>query len=325
MTSVRRVTIFGGSGFIGRYIVQRLAQQGAVITVVSRHAGRARHLQPMGDVGQIVTVNASLAHEDVIRQSMVGADSVINLVGILAESGRQRFETLQHDGAALIARLATETGVQRFVQFSAIGADQASPSTYARSKARGEEAVKVHFPSATILRPSIVFGPEDEFFNRFARMAQYSPILPLIGGGISKFQPVYVGDVADAAVTTLNSDLSAGKTYELGGPLVYSFRELMEMLLALIDKTDDELLLNRHALVSIPYAIAEFLGVFAQLLPNAPLTRDQVKLLRRDNVVSPGALGLRELGIEPTAAALILPTYLSRYRVGGWYSARRMA
>jgi NADH dehydrogenase len=235
------------------------------------------------------------------------------------------FEAVQHDGAALVARLAAEAGVDRLLQFSAIGADKSSASVYARSKARGEESAKVHFPAVTILRPSIVFGPEDEFFNRFARMMQSSRVIPVIGGGKAHFQPVYVGDVADAAVAALHDERTAGLTYELGGPKIYTFRALMELIIALVDKDDEDRVLRRHALIDVPFPIAEFLGIFAQLLPNAPLTRDQVKLLRKDNVVASGMPNLADLGIEPTAAEIILPTYLTRYRTGGWYSARRVA
>jgi NADH dehydrogenase len=324
MGSIRRAVVFGGSGFVGRYVVKRLAHRGALVTVVGRHADEAGYLQPMGDVGQIALVRGSILDESVVRRALAGADTVVNLVGILAETGGQRFDAVQHLGAGLVARVAAEAGAERLLQVSAIGADPASPALYARSKAAGEAAVREAFPAATILRPSIVFGPEDEFFNRFARLAQHLHVVPLIGGGRTRFQPVYVGDVADAAIAALRSPEAAGVTYELGGPRVLSFRELMEMLLAQIERSDEDRMLREHILVSIPFPLARLLGAVGQFLPGAPITLDQVRLLEHDNVVSPGAKGLKDLGITPTGPELILPSYLDKYRRGGWYSVRRM-
>ena len=310
----RRVTVIGGSGFIGRYIVKRLARRGVVVAAVSRHAGSAGFLRPMGDVGQIVPIDAAIGDERLLAATVAGADAVLAAAGILHEKGGQRFDLVHHRGPALLARLARAAGARRFVHLSALGADPAGPSAYARSKAEGEAAVRDLFPGATILRPSLVFGPEDDFFNRFAALARYLPALPLIGGGRTRFQPVYVGDVADAALAALDHPEAPGRIYELGGPEILTFRELMELTLREIHR--------RRALVSLPYAVAACEAALLELLPKPPLTRDQVKLLRRDTVVTPGAAGLGELGIVPTALELVLPTYLARFRRGGgWRTA----
>ncbi|MGO8916070.1 MAG: complex I NDUFA9 subunit family protein [Stellaceae bacterium] len=310
----RRVTVIGGSGFIGRYIVKRLARRGTVVAAVSRHAGSAGYLRPMGDVGQIATIDAGLGDERLLAATVAGADAVIFAAGILYEKRAQRFDLVHHRGPALLARLARAAGARRFVHISAIGADPAAPSAYARSKAEGEAAVRDLFPGATILRPSLVFGPEDDFFNRFAALARYLPALPLIGGGQTRFQPVYVGDVADAAMAALDHAEAPGRIYELGGPEILTFRELMELTLRETHR--------RRALVNLPYAVASCEAALLELLPKPPLTRDQVKLLRRDTVVTPGALGLAELGIVPTALELVLPLYLTRFRRGGgWRTA----
>ena len=305
----RRVTVFGGSGFIGRYVVKRLAARGAVIAVVSRNASAAGFLRPMGDVGQIAQIDAGLGDAMGIGAALAGADAVVCSVGILYERGKQRFDEVHHRGPALVARLAKSAGVKRFVHISAIGVHPAAPSAYARSKAEGEAAVRGVFPEATILRPSIVFGPEDDFFNRFARLARFLPVLPLIGGGHTRFQPVYVGDVADAVVAALDRPDTPGATYELGGPEVLTFKQLLELLLREIRR--------RRALVPLPFALASVAAAFLEWLPKPPLTRDQVKLLRSDNVVMPGRPSLAELGITPTALELILPTYLDRFRRRG--------
>ncbi len=313
----QRVTVLGGSGFIGRYIVKRLAARGSVVAAVSRHAGDAGFLRPMGDVGQVVPIEAGLGDEAGLAAAVAGADAVICSVGILYERGRQTFDAVHNLGPTRLARLAKAAGARRFVHISAIGADIHSPSAYGRSKAMGEAAVRGAFPGAVVLRPSIVFGPEDDFFNRFATLARYLPALPLIGGGHTRFQPVYVGDVADAVVAALDQHDAPGRIYQLGGPAVYSFRELMELMLREIRR--------RRLLVSLPFALARIEAAFLEWLPKPPLTRDQVRMLERDNVVAPGAPGLPELGIAPTALELVLPSYLDRFRRGGRYGSARTA
>ena len=318
MAPIRRATVFGGTGFIGRYVVKRLAQRGVTVSVVGRHARRGNYLQPMGDVGQIVLIDGNIGDEDLVAATIDGAELVVNLVGILAQSGRQRFDALQHEGAARLARAATAARAGRFIQFSAIGADPASASLYAKSKAEGEAAVRAAFPSATILRPSIVFGPEDQFFNRFAAMTRLSPFLPLIGGGETRFQPVYVGDVADAAMAAIDRPEAAGQTYELGGPRIYSFIELMQLMLREIDRPG-------FPLVSIPFPLATLQAAVLEHLPGHLLTRDQVLMLKRDNIVSPGAKTLADLGIAPTAPEVILQSYLERFRAGGRFARQKPA
>ena len=310
----RRTAVLGGSGFIGRYIVQRLAARGDVIPVGCRRAEEAKFLKPLGDVGQIATLNLSIGDEQILPAFLAGNDALVNCVGILRESGSQTFDRVHHTGPARLARLAREAGIERFVHISAIGADPRSSSAYARTKAAGEAAVRDAFPTVTILRPSVVFGAEDQFFNRFAAMATISPILPLIGGGHTRFQPVYVGDVADAVVKCLDDPTTAGRTYELGGPKVYTFRELIELVLGEIRR--------KRLLVDLPFGLAAIQARLMSILPNPPLTPDQVELLKRDNVVSSGALTLAALGIAPTAVEGILPSYLDRFRRGGWYERR---
>ena len=309
----RQVTIFGGSGFIGRYVVERLADKGWTIRVAVRRPRQANFLKPLGDVGQIVPVRAPLQDEAAVRAACEGSEAVINLVGILFEAGAQSFGEVQALGAERVAKAAAAAGAKRMVQISAIGADESAGAEYARSKAYGEKAVREAFPSATILRPSIVFGPEDDFFNRFAAMARIAPALPLIGGGQTKFQPVYVADVADAVVAALETPAAQGRTYELGGPRVYSFKELMELLLETIGR--------RRFLVPLPFGAARLQASVLERLPGPPLlTRDQVTLLEADNVVADGALGLRDLGIEPTACEAIIPSYLQHFKRGGGFS-----
>ena len=311
-----QIAVMGGSGFIGRYIVKRLAERGEVLAVGGRHAADAKFLKLTGDVGQVGLVNIAIDdREDRLRAFLDGKDALINCVGILYERGAQKFDVVHHSAPAKLARLAREAGVRRLVHISAIGADPRSSSAYGRSKAAGEQAVMDAFPTATILRPSIVFGPEDDFFNRFASLAVMLPFLPLIGGGETRFQPVYVGDVASAAGRALDDPAAAGRTYELGGPRVYTFRQLMELMLGEI---------KRHRrFVDVPFGIASLQARLLSLLPTPPLTPDQVEMLRRDNVVVAGALDLRTLGIEPTAVETVLPTYLDRFRRGGWYERRR--
>ncbi|HEV2303129.1 MAG TPA: complex I NDUFA9 subunit family protein [Stellaceae bacterium] len=309
-----RTCVLGGSGFIGRYVVQRLAAQGGVVAVGCRHAEEAKFLKPMGEVGQIATLNVGIGDEALLRACLAGNDQLVNCVGILVERGAQRFERIHHEGPARLARLAREAGIERFVHLSAIGADPRASSRYAKSKGEGEGAARDAFPTVTILRPSVVFGPEDQFFNRLVQMAMLSPVLPLIGGGETRFQPVYVGDVAEAVVRALADPAAAGRTYELGGPRVYSLRELTELVL--------EETRRKRLLVDLPFGLAALQARLMSILPSPPLTPDQVEMLKADNVVAPGALGLSALGIAPTAVEAILPTYLDRFRRGGWYERR---
>jgi uncharacterized protein YbjT (DUF2867 family) len=310
----RRTVVLGGSGFIGRYIVKRLAARGEVVTVGCRHAEEAKFLKPMGDVGQIVPLNVAIGDESLLPAFLAGNDALVNCVGILRENRSQTFELAHHIGPGRLAGFAREAGVERFVHISAIGADSRSTSAYARTKATGERAVRDAFPTVTILRPSIVFGPEDQFFNRFAAMAMIAPVLPLIGGGETRFQPVYVGDVADAAVKCLEDPATAGHTYELGGPKVYTFRELLELLLGEIRR--------KRRLVDVPFGLAALQAWLMSILPNPPLTPDQVELLKSDNIVSSAAMSLASLDIVPTPVETILPSYLDRFRRGGWSEPR---
>lgn len=302
----RLITVFGGTGFIGRHLVRRLAAQGARILVISRNPSRGYHLQPMGRVGQILVERIDLASEQALAGALGGAAGVVNLIGILHETRHQRFDEVQGALPGRIAAAAARAGVERMVQLSAIGADAGSASAYARSKADGERRAREALPGATIVRPSIVIGPEDDFFNRFAGMARLLPALPLIGGGETRFQPVYVGDLAEAIVAGLERQDAAGKTYELGGPRVYSFAELMRYMLDVLGR--------RRLLVPLSFGTAAFLARFLELLPEPPLTRDQVELLRADNVVAEGAQGFADLGIAPNPIELIVPEYLARYR-----------
>jgi NADH dehydrogenase len=312
----RVVTVFGGSGFIGRHVVRRLAQRGWRVRIATRYPDKALFLRTAGDVGQIVPILANIRNDASVAAAVRGADYVINLVGILAEGGKQRFPALHAEGAGRVARLSREAGASRMVQLSAIGASKSSESEYAQTKAAGEEAVLQAFPEATILRPSIVFGPEDKFFNRFASLTLISPFIPLIGGGHTKFQPVYVADVADAVMVCLTDPETGGKTFELGGPQVYSFRELMEIMLTEIRR--------KRWLVPMPWSLARIQASVLQLLPQPLLTRDQLKQLQADNVVSEHALTLKDLGITPTALEVIVPTYLERFRPGGRFAWRRV-
>jgi len=313
----KTVTLFGGTGFVGRYVAQMLAQRGWRIIVASRHPDRALPLKTAGAVGQVVPVFADIRDDGSVAAAVAGADAVVNLVGILFERGKQRFDSIHGEAAGRVARAAAAAGASRFVQISAIGASANSPSAYARTKAAGEAAVRAAVPGAAILRPSVVFGPEDGFFNLFAGLARTAPFLPLFGGGTTKFQPVYVRDVAGAVVACLEQDGTAGQTYELGGPRVYSFRELMELTLQQTGR--------KKRLVSLSWGMAAFEAKLLGLLPKPPLTPDQVLQLKIDNVVAPGAKTLADLGIQPTPAELILPSYLDRYRPGGRFGNRMVA
>jgi len=308
----RLVTIFGGSGFVGRHTVRALARDGWRIKVATRHPNRGFFLRPLGTVGQIDFVKCDVTDSESVSAAVMGAQAVVNLTGLLVEGGGQGFADVQAEGAANIAQSAAKAGVAALVHVSAIGADAESHSGYAASKADGEVAVREAFPAATILRPSVIFGPEDGFFNKFAQMARFAPALPLIGGGKTLFQPVYVGDVAQAIVTALDNVAAQGRTFELGGPSTYSFRDLMRLVLEEIGR--------RRALVPVPFTVATLMGTLLQILPKPLLTADQVRLLKKDNVVSPTAAGLADLGITPTSVEAVIPSYLWRYRVRGEYA-----
>ncbi len=313
----RRITVVGASGFLGRYIVKRLAADGAVIAACCRHAREARFLLPMGDVGQIATFNADISDERALAAVLAGSHAVVNAAGILYERGRQTFDLVHHSGPAALARLARAAGAERFVHVSALAADPGAPSLYARSKAAGEDAVRAAFPDAVVLRPSLMFGPEDDFFNRFAAMARYLPALPLIGGGETRFQPVYVADVAEAVAAVLAREDAPGRTYELGGPAVMTLKQLFELLLHRIGR--------KRLLLTLPFGMASFEAFFLEWLPKPPFTRDQVRMLKRNSVVRPEALGFAALGLAPTALELVLPSYLDRYRRAGRVAEFRAA
>ncbi len=314
---MKLVTIFGGSGFVGRYIAWRLAKEGWRVRVAVRRPNEAMFVKPYGVVGQVEPVLCNIRDDASVASVMSGADAVVNCVGILAPSGKNTFDAVQSEGAARVARLAAEHGVARMVHVSAIGADAGSESVYAQTKAAGEEAVLRYMPGAMILRPSIVFGPEDQFFNRFASLSRLGPILPVVGAE-TKFQPVYVDDVAQAAVLGVTGKAPGG-VYELGGPDVDSFRELMEQMLQIIRR--------RKLIVNIPFPVARVMGFAFDMLSTlsgglipAQITRDQVRNLAKDNVVSEGATGFADLGITPTALEAVLPEYLWRFRPSGQYS-----
>ncbi|KGM35114.1 complex I NDUFA9 subunit family protein [Inquilinus limosus] len=313
----KTVTLFGGTGFVGRYVAQMLAQRGWRIIVASRHPDRALPLKTAGAVGQIVPVFADIRDDGSVAAAVAGADAVVNLVGILFERGKQRFDSIHGEAAGRVARAAAAAGASRFVQISAIGASADSPSSYARTKAAGEAAVRAAFPGASILRPSVIFGPEDGFFNLFANLARTAPFLPLFGGGTTRFQPVYVRDVAAAIVACLERDGTAGQTYELGGPRVYTLREIMQLTLQQTGR--------KKRLVPLSWGMAAFEAKLLGLLPKPPLTSDQVTQLKIDNVVGAGARTLTDLGITPTPAELILPSYLDRYRPGGRFGNSQVA
>lgn len=302
MLDRRLITVFGGAGFLGRHIVRRLARDGWIVRVAGRDRDRALFLKIYGDPGQVVPIITDITRPESVVSAVVDADAVINLVGILAPSGRNSFDAIHAQGAANVAAAARDAGASRLIQVSAIGADPNSPSLYARTKAAGEQAAKSAFPEVTILRPSVVFGPEDDFFNRFARLARMMPVLPTFE---TKVQPVYVGDVADAAIKVLDEPATKGKTYELGGPRVMTYREVMEIVLRETGR--------KRLLMPLPLSIAAIQGWFFEKLPKPLLTRDQVKLLAIDNVVSAHALGLKDLGIPATAVEAIVPSYLGAY------------
>lgn len=305
----RLVTVFGGSGFVGRYLVRRLAAEGARVRVAVRDPEAAAFCKPMGDVGQVVPVQANLRHQASVERAVDGADAVVISVGVLYESGSQSYAAVHVNGPARVAKAAASAGVDRLLHVSAIGSDPESPAKYGRSKAAGEAMVRDAYPAASIVRPSIVFGPEDDFFNRFGNMARMAPVLPLIGGGHTRFQPIYVGDVAQAMQAMLADDAWAGETVELGGPRVYTFKELLELICEVTGR--------KRFLAPVPFELMRPFAAIAGLAPVPPLTLDQLDMLTVDNVVSEGAAGLADLGIEPRTVEAIVPSYLARYRRAG--------
>ncbi len=328
LPSQQLVTVFGGSGFVGRHVVRALVKRGYRVRVAVRRPDLAGFLQPLGMVGQIHAVQANLRYPDSVAAAVRGAAAVVNLVGILQEGGRQSFAGVQANGARAIAQACAAAGIARLVQVSAIGADRDSKSLYARSKAEGEAAVLAAVPGAVILRPSIVFGPEDGFFNRFAALARVLPALPLVGGGETRFQPVFVGDVAEAVARGVDGVVAGGRVYELGGPEVKSFRELLAYICEVTDR--------KRLLVPLPFAVARIQARILELvdtltlglLPDAiKLTRDQVTLLESDNVVSAAALAegrsFEGLGIAPVSVEAIVPAYLWRFRKAGQFDTAR--
>src|SRR6056297_200461 len=312
------VTIYGGSGFVGRYIARRMAKEGWRVRVAGRRPKRAIFVKPYGVVGQVEPILCNIRDDASVRAAMQGADAVVNCVGVLAESGKNTFEAVQAEGAGRVARLAAEAGIATMVQISAIGADTTGDSAYQRTKAKGESAVLEHMPNAVILRPSIVFGPEDAFFNRFADMTRFGPVLPVVGAD-TRFQPVYADDIAKAACLAIIGKATPG-IYELGGPDVNTFRELMQHMLKVIRR--------RRLIMNIPFGIAGLMGWSFDLVQTLSfglippqITRDQVRSLRVDNVVSQEARGFSDLGIRPMAMEVVLPDYLWRFRPAGQYEA----
>jgi NADH dehydrogenase len=330
--SQKLVTVFGGNGFVGRHIVQRLARDGYRVRVACRDPQSALFLKPLGDTGQIVAVKANVASEDEVARAVRGAHAVINCVGILTSLGRNSFSRVHEQGAGNVARAAKAAGAKALVHMSALGADEDGRSKYAQSKARGERAVLAAFPEATLLRPSIIVGPEDGFFNLFAAISRWSPVVPIIGcpilpkfkmvrgldtqwlfpsfefcdfGG-TRFQPIYVGDVADAALAAMTSDSAKGQTYELTGPRVYTFRRLMELMLRETGRT--------RMIVPYPVPLAYLTALFAEMIPGKPFTRDQVYMLKTGNVLTGTQKTAQDLGIQPCGIGSILPTYLHTYR-----------
>jgi uncharacterized protein YbjT (DUF2867 family) len=323
----RIVTVFGGSGFIGRHLVKRLAARGYTVRAAVRDVEDAAHLRPMGDAGLVIPWPADIKDAGSVRAAIEGADAVINLVGILSPWGKQTFRSVHVDGAQTVAAVSAALGIRRLIHMSALGAAAESESRYAQTKAQGEDAVRAAFPTATIIRPSVVFGPEDRFFNLFAGLTRLSVTLPVIGAplipkvelggdygiridffgrGGPQFQPVYVGDVADAMVNALEDNSAAGQTYELGGPATYSFKALMEIILSVTGRS--------RILMPVCFIVAEIAGFFIEKLPKPWLTRDQVALMHTDNVVSGDLPGLSDLGVQGHTVEAVVPTYLHRFR-----------
>lgn len=312
----KKACVFGGTGFIGRQIVRKLAREGYIIKVATRFPESAFFLKTAGDVGQIVPVACDYRDEASVESAVRGCDVVVNCIGILAERGKSTFEKIHVDLAARIAKACKDQNVQRFIHISALGCD-VSRSRYGKSKKRGEDAVRQNFAEATILRPGVVFGPEDDFFNMFARLSIILPVLPLIGGGKTKMQPVYVGDVADAAIAASLCPDAPGRTFELGGPAVLTFKEIY---LRLAQETG-----RKPCLISVPWGLAKVQGFILGLLPGPLLTADQVESLKMDSIVSPQAKGLADLGVTATTMDVVLPSYLARYRPGGRFGDKKRA
>ncbi|MGH6912991.1 MAG: complex I NDUFA9 subunit family protein [Geminicoccales bacterium] len=302
--SYSRVTVFGGSGFLGRQIVKRLADDGADVRVAVRHPERASFLAEVSTAGLITTVRADVWDEATVGPAVAGSDAVVNTVGHYVERGRATFEAIHGQGAMHVARASALAGVRRLVHISGIGADPGSESPYVRARAIGERLVEEAFPGVTILRPSVMFGPEDAFFNRLAAWARVMPVLPLFGAGDVKLQPVYVGDVAEAVAKALAAEAAKGETYELGGPRAYTYKALLQLVLQKLGR--------KRLLMPVPYFAWELLATLMAPLPNRPISRDQVVLMKRDNVVGPTASSFAELGLAPSAVEEILPSYLGR-------------
>jgi NADH dehydrogenase len=315
------VTVFGGSGFLGRHVVRALLKRGWRVRAAVRRPDLAGHLQPLGGVGWVQPIQANLRYRWSVDRAVAGADAVVNLVAVMGDQGRQRLDSVNDFGARAVAEAARAAGIDAVVHVSAIGADKASPAAYARSKAAGEAAVLETLPRSVVLRPSILFGPEDAFFNRFAAMARLSPVLPLIGGGHTRFQPVFAGDVARVVAEAVEGRAKAGTVYELGGPEVRTFRQLLEYILATIER--------RRLLVPLPFLIAKLKASLIQFMPTPLLTPDQVELLRTDNVVSAQAAAegrtLAGLGIAPETIEAVVPSYLWRFRKTGQFRTQPTA
>ena len=308
----KTVSVIGGSGFIGRALVEKLARAGARINVLARNAVRSKNLKPMGNVGQITVMSGDALIDEDLNRAMSSADYVVNLIGIFHPSGKQNFENTQSELPKRISQFAKTLGIKKIIHLSAIGADLKSNSCYQKTKAEGERNLLRHSSNSTILRPSIVFGPGDGFFDRFAKMAMIAPALPIIGGGKTRFQPVFVGDVADSILFCLNNSQTDGQIYELGGPSIYSFTELLAYMLKVIGK--------KRPLISIPVFAMQIPAAMFSMLPNPPITADQLRMLGKDNVVDDDVLDITSLGITPQPLEAHVPIYLSCYRQGGIFA-----
>lgn len=300
------VTVFGGSGFVGRYVVKELAKNDFMIKVISRNPDAAIHLKTSGFAGQITLQAGNIESNDAINKAVENSYAVVNLVGIMFEKGGQNFSSVHAKAAERVAKISKAAGVTKLVHMSSLGVERTTHSKYARTKAAGEKAVISAFPEAFILRPSVIFGQEDQFFNQFARMAKYSPFLPLIGGGKTKFQPVYVLDVAKAVCAGILHDDFSGRVFEIGGNSIYSFKDILEYIMKVTG--------HRRHFINLPFGIAGMVGRLAEILPAPPITSDQVRMLKFDNVLNPDALSLKNLGITPTPVEAVVPQYLSAYR-----------